>query len=161
MRTGAASAVGAIRHNENEVIMITGGLWRYVDWRHVVTGCNALVIITVGSVVVSSGGVKLRTWNLDKDKSARRVASPSRRTCCKQIRWMLSVIKLHLPTSISSAILAWSSKLMVDYDSMGPTAFRSQISEFFLQLVVTWLRLRSSRNVEITRIHCRFGWGFG
>jgi len=61
MRTGAASAVGARSHNENNVIMTTGaasaasaigendvtmtiaGLWRYGDWRHVVTGCTALV----------------------------------------------------------------------------------------------------------------------
>jgi len=44
MRTGAAGAVGARRHNENEVIMIAG-LWRYGDWRHVATGCNALVLL--------------------------------------------------------------------------------------------------------------------
>jgi len=24
--------------------MITAGLWRYGDWRHVATGCDALVI---------------------------------------------------------------------------------------------------------------------
>jgi len=75
--------------------------------------------------------VKFGQGSAVADKSARRAASPSRQTCCKQIRWMLSVIKLHLPTSDSSAILAWSSKLMVDCDSMGLTAFRSQISEFF------------------------------
>jgi len=43
MRTGAASAVGARRHNENDVTMTIAGLWRYGDWRHVVTGCAALV----------------------------------------------------------------------------------------------------------------------
>ena len=37
MRTGAASAV------ENDIIMIIPGIWRYGDWRHVATGCNALV----------------------------------------------------------------------------------------------------------------------
>jgi len=103
--------------------------------------------------------VKFGQGSAVADKSARRAASPSRQTCCKQIRWMLSVIKLHLPTSDSSAILAWSSKLMVDCDSMGLTAFRSQISEFFPQLAVTWLR--NSRNVAITRIHCHLSWGFG
>jgi len=45
MRTGAASAVDARR--ANDVIMINdnslAGLWRYGDWRHVATGCNALV----------------------------------------------------------------------------------------------------------------------
>jgi len=43
MRTGAANAVGAKRHNENDVIMTIAGLWRYGDWRHVATGCTALV----------------------------------------------------------------------------------------------------------------------
>jgi len=43
MRTGAESAVGARRHNKNDVIMIIAGLWRYGDWPHVATGCNALV----------------------------------------------------------------------------------------------------------------------
>jgi len=37
MRTGAASAV------ENDIMMIIPGIWRYGDWRHVATGCNALV----------------------------------------------------------------------------------------------------------------------
>jgi len=48
MRTGAASAasaVGARRHNENDVTMTIAGLWRYGEWRHVATGCTALVII--------------------------------------------------------------------------------------------------------------------
>jgi len=31
------------RRNENDVIMIIAGLWRYGNWRHVATGCNALV----------------------------------------------------------------------------------------------------------------------
>jgi len=43
MITGAASGVGARRENENDVIMIIAGLWRYDDWRHVATGCSALV----------------------------------------------------------------------------------------------------------------------
>ena len=45
MRTGAASAVGARHHNENDVIMTIAGLWRYGGWRHVATGCNALVLL--------------------------------------------------------------------------------------------------------------------
>jgi len=32
MRTGAASAVGARRRNENDVTMTIAGLWRYGDW---------------------------------------------------------------------------------------------------------------------------------
>jgi len=30
-------------HNENDVTVITAGLWRYGDWRHVATDCNALI----------------------------------------------------------------------------------------------------------------------
>jgi len=46
MRTGAASAaspVGARRHNDNDDTMTIAGLWTYGDWRHVATGCTALV----------------------------------------------------------------------------------------------------------------------
>jgi len=46
MRTGAASAasaVGARSHNDNDVTMTIAGLWKYGDWRHVTTGCTALV----------------------------------------------------------------------------------------------------------------------
>jgi len=46
MRTGTAStasAVDARRHNEHYVTMTIAGLWRYGDWRHVATGCIALV----------------------------------------------------------------------------------------------------------------------
>jgi len=32
------------RHNENDVAMTIAGLWRYGDWRHVATGCTALVV---------------------------------------------------------------------------------------------------------------------
>jgi len=43
MKTGAASAVGARRNNENHVTMTIAGLWRYGDWRHLATSCTALV----------------------------------------------------------------------------------------------------------------------
>ena len=43
MRTGAAAPGAARRRNENDVRMTTAGLWRYGDWRHVATGCTALV----------------------------------------------------------------------------------------------------------------------
>jgi len=35
------------RHNENGVTMTIAGLLRYGDWRHVATGCTALVCMTV------------------------------------------------------------------------------------------------------------------
>jgi len=51
-----ATGLRARRHNQNHVIMIIGGLWRYSDWRHVATGCNA---------VVTTGNLKGRKtlWN--------------------------------------------------------------------------------------------------
>jgi len=30
-------------HNENDVTMTIAGIWRYGDWRHVATGCTALI----------------------------------------------------------------------------------------------------------------------
>jgi len=52
MRTGAASAVGARHHNENGVTMTVAGLWRYGDWRHVATGCTALVIMVGNNTII-------------------------------------------------------------------------------------------------------------
>jgi len=47
MRTGAASAVGARCHNENDVIMTIADLWRYGDViGYMATGCTALVLLT-------------------------------------------------------------------------------------------------------------------
>ena len=54
MRTGAASVVGARRHSENDVTMKIAGLWRYGDWRHVATGCTALVCNEVTSTRVAN-----------------------------------------------------------------------------------------------------------
>jgi len=70
MRTGAASAAstaGARRHNENDVTMIIAGLSRYGDWRHLATGCTALVSVTSLQFRVFSSCVPLtnylwRTW---------------------------------------------------------------------------------------------------
>jgi len=35
--------------------MLTAGLWRYGDWRHVATGCNALVTSMLRH---KSGGIR-------------------------------------------------------------------------------------------------------
>jgi len=53
MRTGAASAVSARRRNENDVTMTIAGLWRYGDWRHVATGCTALVFLELTKNAIS------------------------------------------------------------------------------------------------------------
>jgi len=42
------------RYNENDVTMTIAGLWRYGDWRHVATGCTALVLFTHWQVVPGS-----------------------------------------------------------------------------------------------------------
>jgi len=44
MRTGAASAVRVRCHNDNDDTMTIAGLWSYGAWRHVATGCTALVV---------------------------------------------------------------------------------------------------------------------
>jgi len=41
----APYAVGMRRHNDNDITMKIAGLWRYGDWRHVATGCTALMYI--------------------------------------------------------------------------------------------------------------------
>ena len=61
MRTGAArdDETRKWRHNENNVMMIISGRcqlsssWRYGDWRHVATDCNALAFIILNFVVFS------------------------------------------------------------------------------------------------------------
>ena len=37
--------VGVASSVANDVTMTTAGLWRYGDWRHVATGCTALVLL--------------------------------------------------------------------------------------------------------------------
>ena len=67
MRMGAASAVSTVGtrwHNENDITMTIAGLWRYGDWRHVATGCTAVVklktkiiteLVTIESQTLYSG----------------------------------------------------------------------------------------------------------
>jgi len=52
---------------------------------------------------------------------------------------LLKFRKLHFSRSISFAILAWSSKLMVDYDNMGPNIqlVRAQLFDFPSQKAIT------------------------
>jgi len=54
--------------------------------------------------------------------------------------------KLHFSRSISAALLAWSSKLMVDCDSIGPS--RQLFGARFLKFLLTWVQ--ASWNVDIT-----------
>jgi len=59
--------------------------------------------------------------------------------------------KLHFSKSISSAVLAWSSKLMVDDDSMGPglQLVRDQFLKFPSRKAIT--KVQTSPNVDISR----------
>jgi len=54
--------------------------------------------------------------------------------------------KLHFSRSISSVVLAWSSKLVVDGDSMGPGLQRVGVS---FRKAIT--RVQTSSNVDISR----------
>jgi len=54
--------------------------------------------------------------------------------------------KLHFPASISSAILAWSSKLMADYDNVGPNL--QPIGARFLNVLLSKL----SRDFKLRRM---------
>jgi len=64
MRTGVASAVGARRHNENDVTMTIAGLWRYGDWRHVATGCTTLVNVIMAALCNRAGHYIFALWFL-------------------------------------------------------------------------------------------------
>jgi len=57
---------------------------------------------------------------------------------------LLKFRKLQFFRSISSAILAWSSNLMVDYDNMGPSLqrFRAQFLNFLLSQLSHDFKLR-------------------
>ena len=69
MRTRAASAVGARRHNENDVTMTVGGLWRCGDWRHVATGCTALVFTKMQTTKILIGRIMKTVTHTTKDLS--------------------------------------------------------------------------------------------
>jgi len=56
---------------------------------------------------------------------------------------LVKLRKLHFSRSISFAIFAWSSKLMVDGDNMGPG-----LLEFASRKAIT--RVQTSRNVDIS-----------
>jgi len=62
---------------------------------------------------------------------------------------LLKLWKLHSSKSVSSAIVAWSSKLMVDYDNTGPSL--QLIRAHFLNFLLSNLsRLQTSRNIDTT-----------
>jgi len=45
--------VGVASSVANDVTVTIAGLWRYGDWRHVATGCTALVLVNYGFVFYS------------------------------------------------------------------------------------------------------------
>jgi len=61
-----------------------------------------------------------------------------------KVTGLMKFQKLHFSTSISSAILAWTSKLMVDYDSTGPSLerVRARFLNFFLTKLSRDFKLR-------------------
>jgi len=63
---------------------------------------------------------------------------------------LLKFQKLHYSRSISSAILGWNSKLMIDYDSMGPNLqpVEARFSHFLLRKLSQEFKLH-----EISILH--------
>ena len=59
---------------------------------------------------------------------------------------LLQFRKLHFSRPVSSAIFAWNSKLMVDYDSMGPSLQR--VRDQFLNFLLSML----SRDFKLCRV---------
>ena len=61
-------------------------------------------------------------WCVGRPRLDMRTSMTSTRSKVKmRVTELLKFRKLHFSRSISSTILAWSSKLTVDYDSMGPS----------------------------------------
>jgi len=69
--------------------------------------------------------------------------------CTVKVTRLLKFRKLHFSRSISSAILAWSSKLMVDHDSTGPSLQLVRVQ--FLNFLFRKLSCELKWNVDITR----------
>ena len=68
-------------------------------------------------------------WCVGRPQSVKCISTTSTRSKVKiKVTKLLKFWKLHFSRSISSTIFAWSSKLMVDYDTKGPR----------LQLVRAW-----------------------
>jgi len=86
-------------------------------------------------------------WCVGRPPPAIRTNMTSTRSKVKvKVKELVKLQKLHFSRSISSAIFAWSSKLMVGGDSMGP-GLQRQIFEFPSRKAIT--RVQTSRNVNI------------
>jgi len=100
MRTGTASAVGARRHNENDVTMTIAGLWRYGDWRHVATGCTALV--SINTRVLRMRQMKI---SCSLAYTIASLLSSSQKTWQYVVRFRIPVLPVSFGTGIPTLIL--------------------------------------------------------
>jgi len=105
MRTGAASAasaVGARRHNENDVTMTIDGLWRYGDWRHVATGCTvsctAVVHLKVRNLNITEWTVELPLGSGQATDKIKTSTSPAG----KRSRDISATVITHLSAAFKS-----------------------------------------------------------
>jgi len=56
--------------------MVIAGLWRYGDWRHVATGCNAVVAIVYRTLIMDNNPVSSEAWHLFIDDNSQWVYLP-------------------------------------------------------------------------------------
>ena len=69
--------IGARRHNENDVTMTIDGLWRYGDWRHVATGCTAVVHLKVLDWNITAWTVDLPLGSAQATDKIKTLTSPA------------------------------------------------------------------------------------
>ena len=91
-------------------------------------------------------------WCVGRPRPLMRTSVTSTRSKVKvKVTELPKLRKVHFSRSISSAILAWSSKLTVDVDSIGPglQPVEARFSNFFLGITIT--TVHTSQNVDISR----------
>jgi len=92
-------------------------------------------------------------WCMGRPRPYMRISMTSTRSKVKvKVTELPKLLKLHISRSISSAVLAWSSKLMVDGDSMGPQLIGAWFLNFLLEKpsrefnFVQWVRLSLAKS---------------
>jgi len=117
---GKLSLLHAVRRNTKYKYTVSKGAFNFSRW------CNKLELRSVRPSVRSS--TKCFFSDLDliscvcRPRSDMRTSMTTTRTKVKiKVTELLKFRKLHFSRSISCAVLSCSSKLMVDYDSMGPS----------------------------------------
>jgi len=90
--------------------MIIAGLWRYGDWRHVTTGCNALVITNdnvYGAVIMERPLREFTKLQTERQMAANRQPKSTNLACESAIIHFIVYIRLAL--QVTSIILILSA----------------------------------------------------